>query len=82
VEASSGNIHAGRQLRNCCAFLGLNINQSEIKEKNIDPIAVELAEKRVLAKQEKRWQDADLLRAEIKRLGYDIVDTADGYELR
>jgi cysteinyl-tRNA synthetase len=81
IEASSGNIRAARQLRDCCAFLGLDINQSEIKEKSIDPQVIEIAEQRVLAKKEKRWQDADLLRAEIQRLGYDIVDTADGYEL-
>jgi cysteinyl-tRNA synthetase len=41
----------------------------------------EMAEQRWLAKREKRWADADTIRAEISAAGWTIKDSATGYEI-
>jgi len=41
-----------------------------------------LAEQREQARAEKRWQDADALREQIREAGYEIEDTAEGPRLR
>ncbi len=41
-----------------------------------------LVEQRQAARQEKRWQDADSLRAQIRALGYEIEDSASGAQVR
>jgi cysteinyl-tRNA synthetase len=61
-------------------FLGLDI------EKQLDnniPTAVEvLAKKRQKAREEKDFAEADNLRREITKLGYDIKDSGDSYKLK
>ena len=42
----------------------------------------ELADKRLVAKAEKDFATADALRTEIKALGYEVLDSSDGYKLR
>ena len=41
-----------------------------------------LAEKRIKAREEKNWAEADRLREEISTHGYDLLDTKDGYQIR
>ncbi len=54
------------------------------KEKKIKiPMKVKkLAEIREAARREKKWEDADQLRRDIKNLGFVVEDTEDGYVLR
>jgi len=57
------------------------------KEEQNDTAAVpeevtQLAEQRLLAKKEKNFALADKLRAEITSLGYIVIDTKDGFEIR
>ena len=54
---------------------------TEEKSEEIPQSVVDLAEKRWQAKQEKRWADADELRAEILALGYVVKDKKDGYDI-
>jgi cyanophycinase-like exopeptidase len=42
---------------------------------------IELAEERIKARNEKNWDKADQLRAEIESLGWLVQDTPDGYQL-
>jgi cysteinyl-tRNA synthetase len=59
--------------------LGLRLAEWEPpKEEEIPAEILELAEKRQLARTEKRWTDADALRDEITAAGYMIEDTAEG----
>lgn len=51
------------------------------EECDAPPQIREKADLRWLAKKEKRWAEADALRAEILAAGWDIKDAADGYEL-
>jgi cysteinyl-tRNA synthetase len=47
------------------------------------PVAIRaLAEQRQQARREKRWQDADALRAEIRAAGYEVEDTPQGPQVR
>lgn len=66
--------------------LGLSLDKVEefLKdiEGNFPEEVVALAEERKLAKQEKNWAKADELRAKITALGYNILDSKDGYELK
>jgi cysteinyl-tRNA synthetase len=41
-----------------------------------------LAEQRLVAKSQKSWADADILRSKIEAQGYEIRDTKDGYEIK
>ena len=43
---------------------------------------VALAEERLLAKQQKDWAKADELRGKIKEMGYSVLDSKEGYELK
>lgn len=61
--------------------LGLDL----LKTRAIDDIPGEvhdLAEKRWRAKQNKNWAESDSLRNEILQLGYTILDSKDGYEIK
>lgn len=42
---------------------------------------IDLAEERLVARKNKDWAKSDELRAKIKASGYDVKDTATGYEL-
>jgi len=61
---------------------GLNLGDwVPLKEET--PAAIqELLEKRQLARQEKRWADADALRGEISARGYEVEDTAQGPKVK
>ncbi len=65
-------------LYNCCKLLGIDIRQ---KEKHVSEDVIVLAEKRKIAKSQKKWDEADKIRMEIANLGYKIIDTKDGYKI-
>lgn len=58
--------------------LGLNFATAEKKETAVPQEVVDLAQQRDAARKEKRWADADSLRAQIEKLGYSVEDTKDG----
>ncbi|MBW2963734.1 hypothetical protein KY306_03085, partial [Candidatus Woesearchaeota archaeon] len=77
------NIYQGNQqtlqaglnlLLELTSVLGLILEEKIIVPKKVQ----ELVEKREWARTEKNWQEADKLRAEIKKLGYQIDDTKEG----
>ena len=41
-----------------------------------------LAQARAAARKTRNWAEADRLRGELQRAGYDVEDTADGYTLK
>lgn len=61
--------------------LGLKISDV-LKPIEIPSEIKELAERRTKARRLNNWADADALREEIRRLGFDIEDTEEGYILR
>jgi cysteinyl-tRNA synthetase len=42
----------------------------------------QLAQQRMVAKQSKDWATADLLRKKISELGFEIIDTKEGYSIK
>ena len=44
------------------------------QEVEITPEITELIAKREVARKEKRWQEADAAREELKKLGYEVLD--------
>ncbi|MCF7795527.1 cysteine--tRNA ligase [Patescibacteria group bacterium] len=52
-------------------------NEKEIPKKILD-----LANKRLILKNERNYQEADILRNEIDKLGYEIFDKKNGFELK
>lgn len=66
--------------------LGLSLDKAEeylnSLEKNIPDEVVALAEERKQAKAQKDWAKADKLRAKITELGYAVLDSKEGYELK
>lgn len=76
-------------LLDCDKVLSLDIKsnvealQTDSKKIKVIPANVQdLAKQRVLAKQNKDFASADLLRAQVEEIGYTIIDTKDGYELK
>ncbi len=61
-------------------IFGLKIAENIIQEKIPDEV-LELAEKRLSARQEKKWQESDELRKQINELGFEIEDTEDKYSI-
>lgn len=59
--------------------LGLEIDRTE--EIDIPKDVIELIEKRLKARENKNWEESDLLRDKIKELGYIIKDSKDGYSI-
>jgi cysteinyl-tRNA synthetase len=59
------------------------INAYEVKhpKEEIPAEVVELAEQRVVARQNKDWAKSDELRDKIAELGYLVKDSKDGYSL-
>ena len=55
---------------------------SELKEEEIPEVIKKLAEQRWQARQDKNWAEADRLREEIKRLGWQMEDGKDDYKLK
>lgn len=61
--------------------LGLSLNE-EIKKEEAPEEVIRLAEKRIIAKNDKDFETADKLRDEILSHGYVVSDTENGYELK
>jgi cysteinyl-tRNA synthetase len=49
---------------------------------NVPKEVKELAEKRIKARKDKKWEESDKLRDEIKRKGYIVEDTQEGYRIK
>lgn len=58
--------------------LGLRLAEWKPKEEVVPAEILDLVQQRTLARQEKRWKDADALRARVTELGYEIEDTPQG----
>lgn len=54
----------------------------EIKKEEIPAEVSELAKERANARKEKSWQKSDELRDKISGLGYEVLDTENGFEIR
>ena len=59
----------------------LGFNLGNLKEEKIPQKIKKLAEERLKARNDKDWKRSDELRDKIRKLGYDIGDSKDGYEL-
>ena len=68
-----------RLIENFDKVLSLNLLEEERSE--IPSEVLELVEKRNNYKKEKNYQEADLVREEIAKLGYKILDTRDGIKI-
>lgn len=64
------------------AVLGLGLAEWTPKEEEIPQLILDLVAKRQLARAEKRWKDADSVRAEISAAGYEIMDTPEGPKVK
>jgi cysteinyl-tRNA synthetase len=62
--------------------LGLGLAEWRPTEETIPEAIITLVQRRQLARQEKRWQDADALREQVTQAGYEIEDTPQGPRLR
>ncbi len=60
----------------------LALNLLEQKQEDIPAEVKKLAEERWIAKQNKNWAQADDLRGKLKGLGYEILDSKEGYEIK
>ena len=61
---------------------GLNLQQWLPKENSIPDQVTALLELRKLSRTNKNWAESDRIRDEIKHLGYDLEDTADGMKVK
>ena len=68
-----------RLIENFDKVLSLNLLEEDNSE--IPSEVLELVEKRNNYKKEKNYQEADLVREEIAKLGYKILDTRDGVKI-
>ena len=66
-------------LKNAEAIFGVSF--IKIKTAEIPPRIKELAEKRELFRKEKRWAEADAIREQIQKEGYEIKDSEIGYKI-
>jgi cysteinyl-tRNA synthetase len=64
------------------AVLGLGLGEWTPKEEEIPQLILDLVAKRQLARAEKRWKDADSVRAEISAAGYEVMDTPEGPKVK
>jgi cysteinyl-tRNA synthetase len=62
--------------------LGLNLAAWKPSEAVVPAEVMALVEQRQLARKEKRWKDADGLRAEVAAKGYEIEDTPQGPKVK
>jgi len=62
--------------------LGLDLAEWKPKEEEIPAQIQKLLDDRKLARQEKRWADADAIRGEIAALGFEVEDTPQGPKIR
>jgi cysteinyl-tRNA synthetase len=61
---------------------GLGLSEWQLEESAVPVEILALAEQRQQARAEKRWQDADRLRDQIKAAGYELEDTPQGPRVR
>lgn len=61
---------------------GLNLHQWQPKENAIPDQVAALLELRKLSRANKHWAESDRIRDEIKQLGYDLEDTAEGMKVK
>ncbi len=61
--------------------LGLNLENSEVRQKIVPEEIINIANERLKVRKNKDWKKSDELRDKIKYMGYDIKDSKDGYEL-
>jgi len=57
-------------------------NLGSLKKDKVPAKITSLAEKRLAARKEKDWRASDELREKIRKLGWDIGDTEESYELK
>jgi cysteinyl-tRNA synthetase len=62
-------------------LLGLDLLK-EVSSEEVSQEIKALAQERVKLRQEKKWLEADEVRGQIADLGYEVLDTEDGYELK
>jgi cysteinyl-tRNA synthetase len=62
--------------------LGLRLAEWQPSEEAVPDAILALVQQRQQARAEKRWQDADALREQIKAAGYDLEDTPQGSRVR
>ena len=63
------------------AVLGLRLKEEKPQVEKIPAAVMALAKERLEARQQKDWKNADLLRGEIRKLGYIVGDTKEGFEV-
>jgi cysteinyl-tRNA synthetase len=63
-------------------ILGLDLANWQPKQEEVPAEVAALLEARTLARKEKRWGDADSIRAQITELGYEIEDTPQGPKVK
>lgn len=81
LKSEADNVTKYNLVKKFDEVLGLDL----LKAREIDDIPSyihELAEKRWQAKQDKNWAEADVLRNQITQLGYTILDSKDGFEIK
>jgi cysteinyl-tRNA synthetase len=62
--------------------LGLDLASWKPKQEDVPAEVSSLLEARTQARQEKRWADADAIRAQVTALGFEIEDTAQGPKVK
>ncbi|HNV97067.1 MAG TPA: cysteine--tRNA ligase [bacterium] len=84
-ETLKSNLNNSDKLATILDFdkvLGLNFKNIKLEKIEIPENIKLLAEKRLQVRQEKNWNESDKLRDEINKLGFEIEDTKDGYNLK
>jgi len=57
------------------------VDRTQTNKQSPNDEVLELAEKRKFARERKEWATADIIRTEIEHLGWQVVDTPDGFRL-
>jgi len=84
-ELAKSELPGGVKKATMIAFdqvLGLKLAEWQPKEEEISTQVWELVEQRQQARREKRWQEADALREQVRGAGYEIEDTPQGPRLK
>ena len=58
------------------------VKTNEVEEEKVPQEVKDLFEKREVARKEKNWQEADLLRDQIEEFGFKLIDTQDGVKIK
>lgn len=65
------------------SLFGLNLHlKPEVKELDVPQEVKDIADKRFEARKNKDWATSDALRAQLDGMGYTVLDSKDGYELK